>query len=247
MEENKGMLRINWFKALAVALTLMMVTAFSACAESIASKVEELEKKLCKNLNYFTFSYFLSDCYDLGGEELAREKAIYYASLFPDEPDIVWGIIIYCNPVTEPDRIIEAASTMLRAYDLPAYREDMPEKPHPNDLSRCASAHLVCVYAYYQLGDEANFVTNVDWLLSYAGYAKYHEAQFSGAVSAADYATGYFTEIGNDEKALYYARQVEAIISKYGDQYPELVEKFSPEYEVTIAPVLEKYAHTNEP
>ena len=238
------MLRINWLKALAVALTLMMVTGFSACAESTASKVEELEKKLCENLNYFTFSYFLSDCYDLGGEELAREKAIYYASLFPDEPDIVWGIIFYCDPVTEPDRIIKAASTILRAYDLPAYSEDMSKKPYIDHLTTCSSAHLVSVYAYYQLGDEANLVTNVDWLLSYVGY---NEDQFLNALSAADYATCYFTEKGNDEKALYYARQVEAIISKYGDQYPEWVEKFSPEYEVAIAPVLEKYAQTNEP
>ena len=149
----------------------------------------------------------------------------------------------YCDPFSEPERIIEAGETMLRTCDLPVYSLDMEIKPDEHEVGYYTLAYVTCAYAYYQVGDEEKLVGAGDWVISYAGY---NEEQFINALSVADFVTGHFIRKGNDEKALFYARQVEALLSEFGDQYPVIVEKFMPVYEITFIPLLEKYAQSQE-
>ena len=233
------MVRNAGWRILSLLIVLVMSVAFSAIAETNASSLTDLEKQMRKDFNRYTYMEFLEACDEQMGRDFARDKAVEYYSIYPDSPDIAWGVMIYCNPFSEPERIIEAGTTILLDCDLPAYTEDMLKKPHESVVLHCTSVYINFVYAYYQLDDEEKLVSAGDWVLSYAGY---NEEQFISALSAGDYVTGYFTQNNNEEKALYYARQVESLLSKYGDQYPTIVKKFMPEYKITFVPILEKYA-----
>ena len=237
------MLRNERRKVIAALMALLMLAVFSAYAETNASSLDVLEKHMQENFTGAIYSEFLAACNEQRGEAFAREKALYYSSYYPDNADIAWGILMYCDPFSEPAQIIKAGAAILRDFDLPAYNEDMSVKPHESDVSYCTSVYTTCAYAYYQLGDEENLVMAGDWVLSYAGY---NERQFSSALSVADYVTLHFIHNSNDEKALYYAKQVESLFSKYGDQYPKTIEKFMPEYEITFVPLLEKFVQSQE-
>ena len=237
------MFRYDRLKGLTILLALLMVVVFSAVAETDTSSLDELEKYTRANFNRYTYMDFLTACNEQKGWDFAREKAIYYHDNYPDNPDIAWGVLMYCDPFSEPERIIEAGKTILLDHNLPAYAKDMLSKPHESDVGYFSEVYTTCAYAYFQLGDEENLVRVGDWVLSYGGY---NEEQFINALSVADFVTGHFIRKGNDEKALFYARQVEALLSEFGDQYPVIVEKFMPVYEITFIPLLEKYAQGQE-
>jgi hypothetical protein len=228
-------------KLFVVLIALLLLIVFSAYAEPTTSTLEELEKYTQENFNRFTYNDFLWACYDQKGWDYTREKVLYYYSLYPDNPDIAEGVLMYCDPFSEPERIIEAGETMLRTCDLPVYSEDMEIKPDEYEVGYYSSAYVTCAYAYYQVGDEEKLVDAGDWVISYAGY---NEEQFRYSLSVADYVTLHFIHNNDEVKALSYARQVESLLSKYGDQYSTIVEQFLPEYEITFVPILEKYAQS---
>ena len=237
------MLRNSRWKVLAALMVLLMLAVFSACAGTNASSLDDMEKYMQENFSSITYKQFLAACKAQKGEDFAREKAIYYYSFYPDNIDIAWGVLRYCDPFSEPERIIEAGATILRDYDLPAYSEDMPKKPHEADVGYCSGVYMAYVYAYYQLGDEEQMVKAADWLVSYAEYEGYmDESQLRTTLSACNSVTYYFVQHGRDEKALPYAKKVEDLLNKYSEQYPDALEKFLPEYEIIFAPLLEKYA-----
>ena len=237
------MFRYDRLKGLTILLALLMVVVFSAVAETDTSSLDELEKYTRANFNRYTYMDFLTACNEQKGWDFAREKAIYYHDNYPDNPDIAEGVLVYCDPFSEPERIIEAGETMLRTCDLPVYSLNMEIKPDEHEVGYYTLAYVTCAYAYYQVGDEEKLVGAGDWVISYAGY---NVEQFMSALSVADFVTGYFVQNNDEEKALYYARQVEALLSEFGDRYPKIVEKFMPVYEITFIPILEKYAQSQE-